>query len=279
MARSEFDRVYYGDNLSIMRGLLAEGRQHELIYADPPFCTQRDFTLQGTGEFAYSDKWPNREAYDHALRERLAVMRDLLTPDGCLVLHCDQRTQYTSKPMLDDIFGPDCFASEIIWRYRRWPTKTPNFQRVHDVLLRYVRDPAAKPRFTQLYEPLAPSTLATWGTKKQLAVVDSKGRRRRSSATSEASPGVPLGDVWSIGIVAPVSHERTRYPTQKPEALLSRLVESLTLPGDRVLDPYCGSGTTLAVCARLGRVATGIDSSAVAMRCVKARLTSVSSTR
>ena len=125
--------------------------------------------------------------------------------------------------------------------------------------------PKVKPRFTQHYEPLAPSTLATWGTKKQLALYDKTGRRRCSSSTAEASPGVPLGDVWDIGIVAPVARERTGYPTQKPEALLSRLVETLTLPGDWVLDPYVGSGTTLAVCARLSRNAIGIDDNPAAI--------------
>jgi site-specific DNA-methyltransferase (adenine-specific) len=114
--------------------------------------------------------------------------------------------------------------------------------------------------------------LATWGTKKQRAQYDGKGRRRCSSTTEEASPGVPLGDVWDIGIVAPVARERTGYPTQKPEALLARLVESLTMPGDWVIDPYMGSGTTLAVCARLGRNATGIDSNAAAIEITRQRL-------
>jgi site-specific DNA-methyltransferase (adenine-specific) len=172
----------------------------------------------------------------------------------------------------DRIFGRECFASEIIWRYRRWPAKTPNFQRVHDVLLRYVKNARVAPRFQQLYEPLAPSTLATWGTKKQRAVVDSSGRRTRSSVTAEATPGAPLGDVWEIGIVAPVAKERTGYPTQKPEALMSRLIESCTLPGDWVLDGYAGSGTTAAAARKLGRAALSIDESARALQVARRRL-------
>src|SRR6185503_7235299 len=170
------------------------------------------------------------------------------------------------------IFGPRAFASEIVWRYRRWPSKTPNFQRVHDVLLRYVKDPDVRPRFHQLYEPLAASTLATWGTRKQRAVVDDDGRRARSSKTAEPTPGAPLGDVWDIGIVAPVARERTGYPTQKPEALLRRLIEACTEPGDWVVDPYCGSGTTLAVCKQIGRRAIGIDSSVQALKTSRKRL-------
>jgi site-specific DNA-methyltransferase (adenine-specific) len=179
------------------------------------------------------------------------------------------------KIVCDELFGADCFASEIVWRYRRWPSKTRNFQRVHDVLLRYVKDPAATPRFRQLYEPLAQSTLRTWGTRKQRAVVDKSGRRTRSSSTEEATPGTPLGDVWEIGIVAPVAHERTGYPTQKPEALLERLIEACSQPGDLVLDPYAGSGTTLAVARRLGRRSVGIDLGDEALGVARARLSAL----
>src|SRR5690606_12776531 len=163
-------------------------------------------------------------------------------------------------------------ASEIIWRYRRWPSKTPNFQRVHDVLLRYVREPSVRPRFNQLYEPLAASTQATWGKGKQRAIVDDQGRRTRSSTTADASPGAPLGDVWEIGIVAPVARERTGYPTQKPEGLLERLIQALSDPGDLVVDPYCGSGTTLATAYRLGRRCVGMDVGAEARSVTLARL-------
>src|SRR6185295_16470996 len=109
------------------------------------------------------------------------------------------KTSHYLKVACDQIFGRACFASEIIWRYRRWPAKTPNFQRVHDVLLRYRKDPAVRPRWNQAYEPLAASTLATWGTKKQRAVFDG-GRRARSSSLSTESEGVPMGDVWEIGV-------------------------------------------------------------------------------
>jgi site-specific DNA-methyltransferase (adenine-specific) len=188
------------------------------------------------------------------------------------VLHVDPKTSHYVKVLCDEIFGQECFASEIVWRYRRWPSKTPNFQRVHDVLLRYVRDPEATPRFRQLYEPLAPSTLATWGDRKQRAVVGADGRRERSSSTEEPTPGAPLGDVWEIGIVAPVSKERTGYPTQKPEQLLERLVLACTQEGDLVLDPYSGSGTTLAVCARHGRRSIGVDDNREAIATARRRL-------
>jgi site-specific DNA-methyltransferase (adenine-specific) len=191
-----------------------------------------------------------------------------------LVLHVDPKTSHYAKVLCDEIFGPRAFASEIVWRYRRWPAKTKNFQRVHDVLLRYVKNPDIEPRFRQLYEPLAASTLATWGDKKQRAVVDASGRRRCSSSTAEKTAGAPLGDVWEISIVAPVAKERTGYPTQKPEALLQRLIEGCTEPGDAILDPYLGSGTTLAVAARLGRLGTGIDANPRALCIARERLQS-----
>lgn len=262
-------RLIVGDNLAALRLLQASGVKVALAYLDPPYFTGREHLLverskdlRGAARkrsVAFDDRWESLDAYLGALMERVTLVRELLLPEGCMVLHVDPRTSHYSKVLCDEIFGADCFASEIVWRYRRWPSKTKNFQRVHDVLLRYVRDPRTPPRFRQLYEPLAASTLATWGDRKQRAVVDAKGQRLRSSSTAEATPGTPLGDVWEIGIVAPVAKERTGYPTQKPEALLTRLVESCTEAGDLVLDPYAGSGTTLAVCARLGRSAIGID--------------------
>ena len=276
-----------GDN-AVALSCLAERHPGEaaLVYLDPPFFTGRQHLrvrrhrdesgeISRQSELAFDDRWESLAGYLEHLQVRVTAARQLLTPDGSLVLHVDSKTSHYARVLLDEIFGPECFVSEIVWRYRRWPSKTPNYQRVHDVLLRYVRDATVKPKFNQLYEPLAASTVATWGTKKQLAQYDKKGRRRCSSTTAEATPGVPLGDVWDISIVAPVARERTGYPTQKPEALLSRLVESLTMPNDWVVDPYLGSGTTVAVCARLGRKATGIDSNPAAVEMTMQRLAQV----
>jgi site-specific DNA-methyltransferase (adenine-specific) len=272
-----------GDNLAALRLLAQMPTRFALAYLDPPFLTGREHALverkrDKDGQIvrtlkpAFDDRWDSLDDYLAALKPRIAAARDLLMQDGCLVLHVDPKTSHYLKVACDQIFGRECFASEIIWRYRRWPAKTPNFQRVHDVLLRYVKDPRVLPRFQQLYEPLAPSTLATWGTKKQRAVTDASGRRTRSSTTAEATPGAPMGDVWEIGIVAPVAKERTGYPTQKPEALMNRLIESCTLPGDWVLDGYAGSGTTATAARKLGRAAVSIDESARALQVARRRL-------
>jgi len=264
-------RLIEGDNLAALAALHREGAAVHLAYLDPPFFTQRRHhrtkrkrgksgRMTRTEHLAFDDRWPDLRSYLGALRSRLAAIRALLTPDGSVVIHVDPTTSHYVKVMCDELFGPNAFLSEIIWRYRRWPAKTKNFQRVHDVLLRYQRDPKQPPRFNQLYEPLAASTLATWGDRKQLADFEN-GQRIRSTKTKEKSPGTPMGDVWEISVIAPVAKERTGYPTQKPEALMRRIVRALSHPGDVVLDPYAGSGTTLVVAADEGRQAIGIDDS------------------
>jgi len=273
-----------GDNLaglSALQDMVAGGVT--LAYLDPPFFTgrvhervERSRDLRGnlvrSTRPAFDDRWAGLAEYLEDVSDRIAAVRTLLAPHGSLVLHVDPKTSHYFKVICDEIFGPDCFASEIVWRYRRWPAKTANFQRVHDVLLRYCKDARVPSRFNPQYEPLAQSTLATWGTKKQRAVVGEDGRRLRSSVTEEASPGVPMGDVWEIGIVAPVAKERTGYPTQKPAALLKRLVESLTDPKEIVLDPYLGSGTTAAVACELGRRSIGIDKNEESIEIARSRL-------
>lgn len=283
-------RLVVGDNLTGLTCLADDPTVHgqvALAYLDPPFLTGREhfFTQKKSKDAsreaspsarsktaAFDDRWSTLNEYLDALEPRVRAARALLAPHGSLVLHVDPKTSHYAKILCDELFGPECFASEIIWRYRRWPAKTANFQRVHDVLLRYVKDADVKPRFHQLYEPLAPSTLATWGNAKQRAVTNTSGQRLRSSKTEEKTPGTPLGDVWDISIVAPVARERTGYPTQKPELLLGRLVESLTDPGDLVLDPYAGSGTTLVAALRRGRRALGVDQGEAALGVMRTRL-------
>jgi DNA modification methylase len=278
--------LVHGDNLAALRALRTRAAgQVTLAYLDPPFFTGKAHVRvtrkrEGRGKIlrstspAFDDRWDSLSAYLQALRDRIAAARDLLAEHGSLVLHVDPKTSHYAKIICDEVFGQRCFASEIIWRYRRWPSKTKNFQRVHDVLLRFVKNANVEPRFCQIYEPLAASTVATWGKQKQRAVLGASGVRTRSSRTADESPGTPLGDVWEIGIIGPVARERTGYPTQKPEALLERLINTCTGPDDLVLDPYAGSGTALVVASRLGRRVLGIDSSPEALDVIRKRLAS-----
>jgi site-specific DNA-methyltransferase (adenine-specific) len=277
---SDGSAVLRGDNLAVLHALAAtHAGSITLAYLDPPFLTNRLHEAKdrktGAERVAFDDRWTDRAAYLEALASRLLAVRALLAPHGSVVIHVDPKTSHYVKVLADEVFGEGAFASEIVWRYRRWPSKTPNFQRVHDVLLRYRKDPNVPPRWNVLYEPLAASTVATWGKTKQRAVFEEGGRRARSSSTEEPTAGVPMGDVWEIGVLAPVSRERTGYPSQKPEALLDRLVSALSDPGDLVLDPYAGSGTTLAVAAKLGRRFVGVDQSEVALETTLGRLRSL----
>jgi hypothetical protein len=282
--------LFEGDNLGVLRAL---GGTHAaafaLAYLDPPFFTGREHAamLRKAGAPpgssrkrvpAFDDRWVDMPAWLEAVGARMAAARVLLAPYGSIVVHVDPKTSHYVKVLGDEIFGPVAFASEIVWRYRRWPSKTPNFQRVHDVLLRWRRDPTATPRWHQPFEPLAASTLATWGTNKQRAVFARDGRRTRSSTTAVPTDGVPMGDVWDIGVIAPISRERTGYPSQKPEALVERIVRALTDEGDLVIDPYAGSGTTLAVAHRTGRGFVGVDASPVALETTRARLAAAGAT-
>ncbi|HRG94906.1 MAG TPA: site-specific DNA-methyltransferase [Polyangiaceae bacterium] len=283
-------RYLFGDNLTGLRSLRAKAPGSvTLAYLDPPFHTNRVHALVEAGDrdapkserrrrAAFDDRWTDRGAYLEALGARLVEVRGLLAPHGSVVIHVDPKTSHYVKVLCDELFGEECFASEIVWRYRRWPSKTPNFQRVHDVLLRYRRDARVRPRWNTPYEPLAASTRATWGETKQRAVFRDDGHRQRSSTTEEASLGVPMGDVWEIGVLAPMSKERTGYPSQKPLALLDRLVLALSDPGEVVLDPYAGSGTTLVSAARLGRQFLGLDESTLSLETVTQRLGAIGAT-
>lgn len=255
----------------MLTALLVLPTQANLIYMDPPFFTQQVHKT-AHGAFAFNDEWSDISQYLQYLQRRINFVETRLADKGSFVLHCDPRASYRLRIVCDQIFGPENFQDEIIWSYKRWPSKARRLQRFHDVLLRYTR--GDEPTFNQLYEPLSPSTLSKYGTAKQGAKF-SDGARTHSEATEEESPGMPLGDVWNIPVIPPRSKERNGYPTQKPEALLERLILLTTNPGDTVLDPCCGSGTTLAVAARLGRNAIGIDLGQEAIDTTISRLNSM----
>jgi DNA modification methylase len=199
-------------------------------------------------------------AYLCMMAPRLVELRRVLAPTGSLYLHCDPTASHYLKVLLDATFGPACFKNEIVWRYRRWPTKARRFQRMHDVLLFYAAAADNAHTFHTLYgyEKLAESTLKTFGTKKQRA--DFSSGHRKPSVEESETQGPPLSDTWEVGVIAASGRERTGYPTQKPEALLERVIRASSNVGDLVLDPFCGCGTTLAVAERLGRRWLGIDS-------------------
>ena len=201
---------------------------------------------------------PDMAAYLAYMTERLVDIRRVLKSTGSVYLHCDPTASHYLKIVMDVVFGLRNFGNEVIWSYRRWPAKSKNFQRMHDVILRYHKD-ANHITWNQLYEPLAESTLKADGGLKILNVIDESGRRRRGTKTGEPSPGAPMRDVWNIGIISPTAKERMGYPTQKPVPLLDRIVKASSNPGDVVFDPFCGCATTIEAAEINNRRWIGID--------------------
>ena len=198
---------------------------------------------------------PRLLAYLSYMVERLIWMKGILKPTGSIYLHCDPTASHYIKVMMDGIFGHDSFKNEIIWSYRRWPAKSRDFQRMHDVIFRYTK--GKKPTWNQLFEPLSDSALKRFGNKKQVA--DFSSGKRKPGQVDEDTEGAPMRDVWQIGIIAPVAKERMGYATQKPLALLERIITASSNVGDVVLDPFCGCATTLEAAHKLGRHWIGID--------------------
>jgi DNA modification methylase len=211
-------------------------------------------------------------AYLSMMAPRLIELRRVMKPSGSIYLHCDPVASHYLKILMDAVFRPVNFRNEVIWRYRRWPTTARQFQKMHDVLLFYSREPNPTRTFNVLYgyEQLSESTIRTYGTKKQKA--DFSSGHRKPSVEDEESKGPPLSDVWEVSIIPPSGKERLGYPTQKPEKLLERVILASSKEGDVVLDPFCGCGTAVAVAHRLKREWVGIDVTHLAINLIKRRM-------
>ena len=213
---------------------------------------------------------PDMAAYLGYMTERLLWIKWTLKPTASIYFHCDPTASHYLKVAMDVIFDRKNFGNEIIWSYRRWPAKSKHFQRMHDVLLRYCKDTRVVV-WNQMFEPLAESTLKADGGKKILNVFDESGRRIRGKKTGEDSPGAPMRDVWPLSILAPTAKERLGYPTQKPLALLDRIIRASSNEGDVVFDPFCGCATTIEAAEKLGRRWIGCDITIHAIRRVARR--------
>ena len=229
-------------------------------------------------------------SYLAMMTPRLELMRDLMKPTGGVYLHCDQTASHYLKLAMDAVFGADNFRNDIVWCYRKMPAKSARFQRNHDNILFYAKSGAA--RFNTQRGEYSESSLRTYERarkigynanlkKRMVTVFDWKLYRRavaRGDLPSDMQPqefkgeGPPLPDWWEIPILSPNSPERMGFPTQKPLPLLERIVAASSDRGDIVLDPFCGCGTTLAACRKLGRKFIGVDLEPIAARTVKARM-------
>ena len=263
--------VITGDAAEVLPSLAVTAR---LVYMDPPWFTGRDW-----GNF--DDRWENLDAYLEWSVSRLAAAVAVMAPDGSLYLHVPPTVSHYLKIELDGLLGRNVFRNEIAWRRfvgrkantrRRWSAE-------HDVILYYARPGAP---FHPTYAKHDPREI-----RSQYRHVDRRGRYRLSGGRHyvthgfskkvylDSNPGALVGTFWDKCQLAPSSRERTGYPTQKPLALLERIVAASSDPGDLVLDPMCGSGTALVAAKRLGRRYLGIDINADAAETARVRLAAV----
>lgn len=266
------NRLVYGDNLLTMQALLAGDPQTglpslrgkvDLIYIDPPFDSKADYrtkvTLPGVDfqqkptvveQFAYADTWEEGTiSYLKMIYPRLILMKELLSERGSIYVHIDWHIGSYMKVILDDIFGKENFVNEIIWYYRRWNIAGSSFATNHDTILYYGKNKSNRV-YNQLYIPKSEKSSAQGKSWK--SVIDENGVRH-SIMTDEPTKGVPMPDVWDVSMINPVAKERIGYATQKPEALLERIIKASSNEGDLVCDFFGGSGTTAAVAEKLGR--------------------------
>lgn len=197
-------------------------------------------------------------AYLVSMTLRITEIHRVLKPTGSFYLHCDPTASHYLKLVLDAIFcaqGGD-FLNEIIWHYRRWTGKANKFQQLHDTILFYSK--SKKYTFNVIYTDYTEGSVA----RKKGGILHrfKKGEEPTLVSNKEIDEkGVRENDVWQIPFIAPSAKERLGYPTQKPEALLEKIIKASSKENDIVLDAYCGCGTTVAVCQKLDRQWIGID--------------------
>ena len=274
------NRLIFGENSSVMAAMLPEyeGRIN-LVYADPPFFTNRKFSARiGRGEDSrkpegwalaegYPDAWPNLDAYLDFLYERFMLIHRLLAPDGTLYLHLDWHANSYARLLLDEIFGLDHMLNEIVWTYHGPSPIRTAFNRKHDTILVYVKGDRYTFNADAVREPYNPSTVQTFKASPKAGFGKVPNLER----------GKVPEDWWYFPVVARLHKERTGYPTQKPESLLDRIVLASSNPGDLVADFFCGSGTAASSAARLGRRFLAVDGAFRAVHTTRRRLCALGS--
>jgi len=241
--------IYCGDNLKVLAKF--PDNSVDLIYADPPFFSNRNYeVIWGNGaELAvFEDRWKGGiHVYIEWMKERLHQCWRVLKETGSIYLHCDWHAVHRLRVMMDDIFEAKNFQNEIIWHYGLGGSSPKRWSKKHDNILFYAKSE------TWTFNPImVPATSQRM-----------KGQMKKAD------------DVWDIPTINNMAKERMGYPTQKPEALLERVIQGSSNPGDIVLDPFCGCGTTLVVAHREKRSWIGVDVSPIACAKMKERLSGI----
>jgi DNA modification methylase len=273
----ETDILYCDDNLERLSQFPSECI--DLIYLDPPFFSNRHYEVIWGDEAeirSFEDRWEGGiQVYIAWMRERMFEIHRVLKPTGSVYLHCDWHASHYLKVMMDDLFGADRFQNEIAWCYNVGGKSSKRWARKHDTLLFYSKGK------TWYFDGKAVGILRETGTKSFGGKIgtDESGRRYQDKLAKSGKyyryylddPKIPE-DWWVINSIQSQSAERLGYPTQKPEALLERIIGASSKRDDIVLDPFCGCGTTVAVAERLHRKWIGIDISPTAVNLMRARV-------
>jgi len=264
------NKLIWGDNLLVMGSLLEKfAGKIDLIYIDPPFATGADFSFtteigeSGEEVFkeqslieekAYRDTWGRgMSSYIEMLYSRLVLMRELVSRTGSIYVHVDPRVDFLVRMLLDDVFGQDQFRNQVIWSYRTGGATQRTWSQKHDTILFFTKseDYAFHTQKEKSYTKSA--------SRKPGVVNYGAGTAEFFEDEQGVYNWVIARDVWDIPYINSQAEERVQYPTQKPEALLQRIIEASSDEGALVADFFCGSGTTLAVAEKLGRRWIGCD--------------------
>ena len=272
------NRLIRGDNVEVLRGL--PGESVDLAYLDPPFATGKE---QRVGKVAFSDSWISLEDYIAWLGKRLREAKRVLKSTGSIYVHCGWQASHYIRIKMDEIFGYNNLISEIVWNYGTPSGGRASGQKpvnVHDTIFAYAMD-YGRHTYHRQFLPYGEKYISWFRN------TDEHGRAYRTRSRGgrivrdylDEMPGIPLSNVWSDipqlyahGWFPRANDERVGYPTQKPLALLERIVRLSSNKGDTVLDPFCGSGTTAVAAGQLGRSWIAVDDSRDAIEIAATRI-------
>ena len=242
--------AHYGEFSDVHRWTDATANAWRLDLLNLPYPERKKTAVLALFDYLHATEQPSLMAYTAFLTPRLIALHGLLKPTGSLYLQCDYHANAPVRLVLDVVFGTANFRNEIVWQYRTGGYSKRWFSRKHDTIFYYARS----------------------SEQGRLYRVAPKNGKDYIYYLSE---GVSVTDVWHIKALNPQAHERTGYPTQKPLALLERIIQASSNPGEIVLDPFCGSGTTLVAAQYLGREWIGINANPNALAIARERLAGV----